>query len=84
LHRDFIIEQNDRLILEGPVQNLIIAQEDLNIRIQPDSDIDLVDLDTEDCCIFEATLSPRSKILGRTLKEIRFRDRFGLSVLAVA
>jgi di/tricarboxylate transporter len=83
LHRDFIIEQNDRLILEGPVQNLITAQEDLNIRIRPDSDIDLVDLDTEDCCIFEATLSPRSKILGRTLKEIRFRDRFGLSVLAI-
>jgi di/tricarboxylate transporter len=83
LHRDFIIEQNDRLILEGSVQNLIVAQEDLNIRIQPDSDIDLDDLETEVCCIFEATLSPRSKILGRTLKEIRFRDRFGLSVLAI-
>jgi di/tricarboxylate transporter len=83
LHRDFIIEQNDRLILEGSVQNLITAQDDLNLKIQPDPDIDLVDLDTEDSYIFEATLSPRSNIDGRTLKEVRFRDRFGFTVLAI-
>ena len=83
LHRDFIIEQNDRLILEGSVQNLMTAQDDLNLSIQPDPDIDLVDLDTEDSYIFEATLSPRSKIDGRTLKEIRFRDRFGFTALAI-
>lgn len=83
LHRDFIIEQNDRLILEGSVRNLITAQDDLNLRIQPDPDIDLVDLDTEDSYIFEATLSPRSKIDGRTLKEVRFRDRFGFTALAI-
>jgi di/tricarboxylate transporter len=83
LHRDFIIEQNDRLILEGSVQNLITAQYDLNLSIQPDTDIDLVDLDTEDSYIFEATLSPSSKIDGRTLKEIRFRDRFGFTALAI-
>jgi di/tricarboxylate transporter len=83
LHRDFIIEQNDRLILEGSVRNLITAQDELNLRIQPDPDIDLVDLDTEDSYIFEATLSPRSKIDGRTLKEVRFRDRFGFTALAI-
>jgi di/tricarboxylate transporter len=83
LHRDFIIEQNDRLILEGSVQNLMTAQYDLNLSIQPDTDIDLVDLDTEDSYIFEATLSPSSKIDGRTLKEIRFRDRFGFTALAI-
>jgi di/tricarboxylate transporter len=83
LHRDFIIEQNDRLILEGSVQNLMTAQDDLNLSIQPDPDIDLADLDTEDSYIFEATLSPRSKIDGRTLKEIRFRDRFGFTALAI-
>ena len=83
LHRDFIIEQNDRLILEGSVQNLMTAQDDLNLSIQPDPDIDLADLDTEDSYIFEATLSPRSKIDGRTLKEVRFRDRFGFTALAI-
>jgi len=83
LHRDFIIEQNDRLILEGSAQNLMIAQEDLNLSIQPDTDISLADLDTDDSYIFEATLSPRSKIAGRTLKEVRFRDQFGFTALAI-
>jgi len=66
LHRDFIIEPNDRLILEGSAQNMITAQDNLNLISQPNPDIDLVDLDTEDSYIFEATLSPRSKIDGRT------------------
>ena len=83
LHRDFIIEPNDQLILEGSVHNLSTIQDDLNFRILPDPDIDLVDLDTEDSYIFEAALSPRSKIDGRTLKEVRFRDRFGFTVLAI-
>jgi di/tricarboxylate transporter len=83
LHRDFIIQQNDRLILEGSVHNLITAQDDLNLSIQPDSEIELLDLDTEVSYIFEATLSPRSKIVGQTLKEVRFRDRFGFTALAI-
>jgi di/tricarboxylate transporter len=83
IHRDFIINPNDRLILEGSAENLINAQDDLNFRILPDPDIDLSDLDTEESYIFEATLSPRSKIVGRTLKEVRFRDRFGFTALAI-
>jgi di/tricarboxylate transporter len=83
LHRDFIIEPKDQLIVEGSVQNLIAAQDDLSLRIQLDHDIDLADLEAEDSYIFEATLSPRSKIAGRTLKEVRFRDRFGFTALAI-
>jgi len=83
LHRDFIIEPNDRLILEGSAQNMITAQDNLNLISQPNPDIDLIDLDMEDSYIFEATLSPLSKIAGRTLKEVRFRDRFGFTALAI-
>ncbi|MBI9043427.1 MAG: SLC13 family permease [Anaerolineaceae bacterium] len=83
LHRDFIIEPNDRLILKGSAQNLTTAQDNLNLISQPNLDIDLIDLDTEDSYIFEATLSPCSKIAGRTLKEVRFRDRFGFTALAI-
>ena len=83
IHRDFIINQNDQLILEGSAQNLITAQDNLIFKILPDHDIDLADLDTEDSYIFEAILSHRSKITGRTLNEVKFRDRFGFSALAI-
>jgi di/tricarboxylate transporter len=41
------------------------------------------DLDSDDSHIFEAVLAPRSGISGHTLKEIRFRDRFGFAALAI-
>jgi len=83
LHRDFIIERNDHLILEGPAQNLITAQQDLNLIVQTGQDIELSDLDTAQSHIFEATLAPRSTMVDRTLKETRFRDRFGFTALAI-
>ncbi len=83
LHRDFIIQPEDRLMLEGSAQNLFTAKEALNLSILDEPDIDLGDLDTDDSYLFEATLSPRSKIAGRTLKEVRFRDRFGFTALAI-
>ncbi len=83
LHRDFIIEQDDHLILEGSVQNLVTAREALNLKYETEHDFELSDLDTEQSYIFEATLAPRSTMVDRTLNEVRFRDRFGFSALAI-
>jgi di/tricarboxylate transporter len=83
LHRDFVIEQNDHLILEGSAQNLISAQDSLHLRIHSEQDFELADLDTEHSIIFEATLAPRSTMVGRTLNGIGFRNRFGFTALAI-
>ncbi len=83
IHRDFVIEEEDRLILEGSAQNLLTARESLNLTIQADHDMQLEDLDTSDMLIFEATLAPRSTIVGRTMDSVRFRDRFGITALAI-
>jgi di/tricarboxylate transporter len=48
LRRDIIIAKNDLLILEGSVQNLIAAQDELNLKIQADYDFELADLGTDD------------------------------------
>ncbi len=83
LHRDFVIEQNDHLILEGSANNLINAQDSLKIKIHTDHEVELTDLDTDQSNIFEATLAPRSTMVGRTLKQVKFRDSFGLTTLAI-
>lgn len=83
LHRDFIIQKDDHLILEGSAQNLITAQDDLNIKIRSEPEFELSDLDTEQSNIFEATLAPRSTMVGRTLNQVSFRDSFGLTALAI-
>jgi di/tricarboxylate transporter len=83
LHRDFVIQQNDHLILEGSAQNLIAAKEELRFNIHTDLDFEISDLDTDQSLIFEATLAPRSTIVGRTLNSVNFRDSFGLTTLAI-
>jgi len=83
LHRDVVIQEKDHLILEGSAQNLLTAKESLNFDIQTDLDIDISDLDTEQSNIFEATLAPRSTMVGRTLNTVNFRDSFGMTTLAI-
>jgi di/tricarboxylate transporter len=41
------------------------------------------DLESRSVVLVEAVLSPRSALIGRTLHETRFRDRYGMSVLAL-
>lgn len=40
-------------------------------------------LSEENIRLFEVVLSPRSTALGKTLREIKFREKFGLSVVAI-
>jgi di/tricarboxylate transporter len=82
-HRDLVIQENDCLVVESSAQNLLVAQEALKFEIQIEQDFKLSELDTGRSSIFEATLAPRSTIIGRTLSEIKFRDQFGFSALAI-
>lgn len=41
------------------------------------------DLESRSVVLVEAVLSPRSDLIGRTLRETRFRDRYGMAVLAI-
>ena len=82
-HRDLIIEENDCLVIESSAQNLLTAQETLKLEIQVDQDFKLSELDTGKSNIFEATVSPRATIVGRTMNEVKFRDQFGFSALAI-
>lgn len=41
------------------------------------------ELDSLDVAVVEAVLSPRSSLIGRTIREIEFRERYGLQVVAI-
>ena len=83
LHRDVVIKENDDLILRGSVQNLVYARDSLNLILDPVQDFNIEELDTSESVIFEATLAPRSTMVDRTLNEVRFRDRFGFTTIAI-
>ncbi len=83
VHRDVLIEPDDHLVVEGRAENLLAARDALNLKIEPDQDLELTDISPERTDLFEATLAPRSQLVGRSLRGLRFRDRFGFTALAI-
>ena len=84
VHRNTIIKPDDILLLEGSVDKLVNAKDELGLVVvtEKQDELEALDLDQEDD-VLEATLAPRSSMVGRTLQSLQFRDRFGFTVLAV-
>jgi di/tricarboxylate transporter len=83
IHRDTLIESDDILLIEGSLENLMRATKTLGLALAGSSQVELDQLDKDDNHVFEATLAPRSSMVGRSLRSMRFRDRYGFTVLAI-
>jgi len=83
IDRETILEIGDLLMVEGTIDNLMRARDELGLGIAAKPQRQLDDLDDESSHIVEATLAPRSSMVGRSLRSIRFRARYGFTVLAV-
>jgi di/tricarboxylate transporter len=77
------IEKDDTLIVSGDAQSLMGVVDKLGLEIEADARFKLSDLGSDSVEIFEATLMPRSSMNGKSLKQINFRDRYDLTVLAI-
>jgi len=81
--RDMHIQTNDILVVEGKITNLIHARDIYGLAIETETQIQLRELDDKSAHIVEATLAPRSSMVGRNLRSINFRDRYGFTALAI-
>lgn len=82
LTRDTRIEGGDILLVEGSLENLLRVRDEMGVVIGAERPVDIEDL-SDDAHVVEATLAPRSPMVGRTLREMRFRDRYGFTALAI-
>lgn len=72
-----IIHTGDILTVVGPARRVQqIAKNRLHVRRSPG-------LSSGKVASFEAVVAPRAQVEGRSLKEINFRRKFGLTVLAI-
>lgn len=77
------IRADDLLIVEGTVDNLLRAKQDLKLEIEAERTLGFSQIEGEELQIVEATLAPRAAIRGKTLRDIRFRDRYHFTALAI-
>ncbi|MFQ5932368.1 MAG: SLC13 family permease, partial [Nitrospiraceae bacterium] len=84
LHRDTLIKRGDLLVVESSASDLIAARQSLGLTTEAEHTLEIESLEHGDTQIIEATLAPRSQIVGRSLRDVRFRDRYGFTALAIS
>jgi di/tricarboxylate transporter len=76
------ISAGDRLLVQGSHANVQALRGLEELRIDgPLQSLD--DLETADIGLSEVVLSPHTTKVGKTLRELNFREKYGLSVLAI-
>jgi len=79
---DDVLQAEDTLLIEGRPEDLGIldALQDLVVTSETP---DVEELESGSVGLAEITLSPRTALIGQTLRGLRFREKYGLSVLAI-
>lgn len=80
---DTVFQENDLLLVEGRPVDLEVLRGLQNLPIERETRVDLQELENGPLTIVEVMLSPYTTLAGKTLRQLRFRDRFGVSVLAI-
>ncbi|HEX8177490.1 MAG TPA: SLC13 family permease [Pyrinomonadaceae bacterium] len=78
-----VIEAEDLLLVQGRVEDILRVKTEAGIEIKADFKLSDSDLETEEVELFEAMILRGSDFAGRTLKGLKFRQRYGLTVLAI-
>ena len=77
------IQRRDVLIVEGKLTDLLRVKEQVGLEIRPDFLLNDGTLESDEVELFEVLVLGDSAMVGQTLKTLRFRQRFDLTVLAI-
>lgn len=78
-----VLEPQDRLVVVGRSEDLSILQglQDLELEREVAPKLDLFESDKTG--LVEAVLAPRTALAGKTLRQLNFREKYGLTVLGL-
>lgn len=78
-----MIEADDLLIVEGRIEDILRVKEEVGLEIKPDFKLNDGVLESGNIELFEVMVMRDSLLVGQTLKAMRFRQDYGLTVLAI-
>ncbi len=77
------IQRRDVLIVEGKMTDILRVKEEVGLEIRPDFKLNDDVLESGEIQLYEVLITSGSMFAGQTLKSLRFRQRFNLTVLAI-
>jgi di/tricarboxylate transporter len=80
---DTRLQVEDLLLVIGRADDLDRIQAITEFRVEESVAKELDALENEDAGMVEAMLSPHTTLVGKTLRDLHFREKYGLTVLAI-
>ena len=83
IDKDFILEGSDRLILAVRPTGVVEARDIKGIELFSGVDSGVEEITSDEGSIVEGVIAPNSSVAGQTVRQINFRQRFRMVVMAV-
>lgn len=78
-----VLQEGDEIVVKGDLNALMKVGKTDGIQFSSEKDIGLEEVRTEATTIMEGIIGPNSSFIGKSLKETRFRNRYGVIVVAL-
>lgn len=80
---ELVLESGDHLLVKARPEDMIVLRALQRLEIDLDSTVDPDLLEGREAGFVEVVLAPRSSLVGKTLRQVNFRGRFGMHVVAI-
>jgi len=77
------LEEGDVVLVEGSRESILDVKEEAGVEIKADVKFPSEEIDVGEMGLTEVMVLPNSPLVGRTLRGLDFRVRYGLQVLAI-
>ncbi len=80
---ELVIDKNDRILISVHGEEFQDLKETDGLRLASYKNLKLETLERRPAILMEGIIGPQSELVGKSLKELRFRQRFGVLILGV-
>jgi len=80
---ELVFESGDQIMMKTRASGVMELNETTGIDLLPEGELGLGHLRTESAVLMEGIVGPGSEMVGHSLRELNFRQRFGVVILAV-
>lgn len=80
---DMRLEAGDQLIVSGHPTDIEVLNGLQKVQVEKEVKFNLHEMENGSLSFVEVILSPYTSLVGKTLKQIRFREKYNVSVLAI-
>lgn len=80
---DEVLEPGDLLLISGQPEDLDVLRGFQELNIDTRVPANLGTFDSERLTLLDATLDPRSRLAGKTVGELNFRERYGIELAGI-